>query len=235
MGIDFIFDQKHSFGYWSSKCLVTIIQICKWKCNTLHITVSVGVKPIILANGHWLHWQSCSFNITMSPTSKLFLLSFHFCLLCKLCRNSFLHLCQNFSAICCTCVHLLLEYRSGLMKTPGGVMTAFVFIVNRLLGESGIWLLVSLKVSTVRGLKLIIDCTYATKVLSVSLFNDWPCVFSNPSKIPLAVWIWRSHTPPICDAPGGFLFYKIQSVLSPWPYWSNWIFSCQESAQCHNE
>ena len=87
--------------------------------------------PIILANDYWLHWQFCSFNITMSPTSKFLLLSFHFCLVCKLCRNTFLHLCQNSSAICCTRLHLLLEYRSGFVKTPGGNMT---------LGESGIWL-----------------------------------------------------------------------------------------------
>ena len=54
---------------------------------------------IILANGHWLHWQSRFFNITMSPTLKFLLLSFHFCLVSKLCINSFLHLCQNSSAI----------------------------------------------------------------------------------------------------------------------------------------
>ena len=171
--------------------------------------------PIILANCHWLCWQYCSFNIKMSPNSKFLLLSFHFCLVCKLCRNSFLHLCQNSSAICCTRLHLLLEYRSGFVKTPGGGMTTFVFIVNRLLGESGIWLLISLKVSTVSGLELIIDSTSAIKVLSASSFNDWPCVFSNPSKIPLVVWIWCSYTPPICDAPRGFLCHKIQSVLFP--------------------
>ena len=91
---------------------------------------------IVLANGQWLHQQSCSFNVAMSPTSKFLLLSFHLCLVCKLCRNYFLHLCKS-SAICCTHLHLLLEYRSGFLKTPGGLMI-FVFIVNRLLGESGI-------------------------------------------------------------------------------------------------
>ena len=47
--------------------------------------------PIILVNGHWLCRQSCSFSITISPTSKFPLFSFRFSLLCKLCRNSFLH------------------------------------------------------------------------------------------------------------------------------------------------
>ena len=76
-GINFIFHQKHNFGYRSSKILVTIMRIC---------------------NTNWLRWQSCSFNITMSPTSKFLLLSFHFCLVCKLCRNYFLHLYQNYAA-----------------------------------------------------------------------------------------------------------------------------------------
>ena len=129
--------------------------------------------PIILANCHWLCWQYCSFNIKMSPNSKFLLLSFHFCLVYKLCRNSFLHLYQNSSALCCMHFHLLLEYRSGFVKTSGGGMAISVFIVNRLLGESGIWLLVSLKVSTVSGLELIIDSTFAIKVLSVFRFLDY--------------------------------------------------------------
>ena len=184
--------------------------------KTLHTSLFLSASaPIILANGHWLHWQSCSFNITMSQTSKFLLLSFHFCLDCKLCRIYFLHLCQNSSAICCTRLHLLLEYKSGFVKIPGRGITTFAFIVNRLLGESRIWLLISLKVSTVSGLELVIDSTSTIKVLNVSSFNDWPCAFGYPSKIPLVVWIWRSHTPPICVAPGGFLCHKIQSVPFP--------------------
>ena len=121
--------------------------------------------PFILANGHWLHWLSCSFNITMSPMSNFLLLSFHFCLVCKLCRNSFLHLCQNSSAIYCTHLHLLLECRSGFVKTLGGGMTTFAFRFNKFLGESGIWLLEF-------GLELIIDFTSVVMVLSVSSFNN---------------------------------------------------------------
>ena len=51
-------------------------------------------------------------------------------------------------------------------------MTTFVLIANRLLGESRIWLLISLKVSTISGLELIIDPTSAIKVLSASSFNN---------------------------------------------------------------
>ena len=95
---------------------------------TLHTSPFLSAStPIILANGHWFRRQSCSFNITMSPTSKFLLLSFHFCLVCKLCRNSFLHLYQNSSVLCCMHFYLPLEYRSGFVKTPGGGMTISVF------------------------------------------------------------------------------------------------------------
>ena len=37
-------------------------------------------------------------------------------------------------------------------------------------------------------------------------------VFTNPSKRVLADRIWRYQTPPIWDAPGGFLCHRIQSA-----------------------
>ena len=40
--------------------------------------------------------------------------AFHFCLVCKLCRNCLLHLCQNSSAIEYTRLHLLLEYSQNI-------------------------------------------------------------------------------------------------------------------------
>ena len=141
--------------------------------------------PIILDNGHWLCWQSCSCNITMLPTSKFLFLSFHFCLVCKLCRNSFLHLCQKLLYNMLHTSPFFLEYRSGFVKITGGGMIKFIFIANRLLGESGIWLLISLMVSSVSGLQLIIDPTSVTKVLCASSFNDCPCVFSNSSNLSL--------------------------------------------------
>ena len=142
------------------------------------------------------------FNIKMSTTSKFLLLSAHFCRFVKFTEILFF-ICTK-TPLFCTHLHLLLEYRSGFVKTPAGDMTMFLllstFIVNRLLG-SGIWLLISPKVSTVSGLELIIDSTSTIKVLSALLFNDWPCVFSHPSKIRLAIWIWCSHTSPIYVMP----------------------------------
>ena len=55
-------------------------------CTSPFLKVSAS---FILANDHWLQWQSCSLN---------FFLSFHFCLFCKLCRNCFLYLCNMLQA-----------------------------------------------------------------------------------------------------------------------------------------
>ena len=138
-----------------------------------------------------------------SPTAKFRIPFFHICLTCRLWRNSFLHMLQNFPAICCTCRHLLFEYASGLLNSPGGGMTRLVFIVRRLLGESGISLFESLMVSTVSGLELMISSTWAINVLSDSSFKEWLWVFNNLSKIVLADWIWHSLTLPIQKASGG--------------------------------
>ena len=45
----------------------------------------------ILAIGHWFHWH-LSFNSIISPTVKFGVCFCHFCLGCRLWRNSFLHL-----------------------------------------------------------------------------------------------------------------------------------------------
>ena len=129
-------------------------------------------------------------------------------LVCRLWRNSFLHLFQNYPAKCCTHCHLLFEYASGLLNLPGEGMTTLVFIVRRLL--DGISLFDSLMVSTVSGLKLMISWTSAINVLSDSSFKEWLWTFNNPSKIVLADQTWRSQTPPIWEAPGGLLCHRIQ-------------------------
>ena len=86
------------------------------------------------------------------------------------------------------------------------------FMVRRLLGDNGISLLMSLRDSTVRGLELMIASVSATSVLNPSSLRLWPWVFSKATRIVLALRIWRSQTPPICEAPGGFLYHVIQSV-----------------------
>ena len=88
--------------------------------------VASALKPTILAIGHWFRWQS-SFHQTISPTTRFCILFFHTCLTYRLWINPFLHLLQNSQVICCTCCHLLFEYASGLLNSPGGGLTTSVF------------------------------------------------------------------------------------------------------------
>ena len=63
--------------------------------------------------------------------------------------NSFRQQDQNSPAICCTRLHGLRRYRSGLLNTPGSGIITSLFMVRRLLGDNGISLLMSLRDSTV--------------------------------------------------------------------------------------
>lgn len=130
-----------------------------------------------LASGHWF-WQSC-FSKTVSTTARFCIVFFHISLSsasCRLWKKSFLHLLQNTQAICCTRCHPShFEHLSGLLNSPGGGTTIIVFIVRRLLFESGISTSTS-KSSSVSAINVLID----------SSFKDWLWVFNNPSKIVLA-------------------------------------------------
>ena len=112
----------------------------------------------ILAIDNWFRWHS-SFNSTISPTVKFGVFFFHFCLGCRLWRNSFLHLFQNSSAMSWTRRHRFLEYKSGGINSPGGGMTKLDFKVRRLLGVIGVRLFLSFRVSTGRGLECTINST----------------------------------------------------------------------------
>ena len=107
----------------------------------------------ICATGH-LFLPMSSFSNATPPTWKFYLLVFHFCHAWRLCKNSFGYWDQNSPAICCTCLHSLHNYRSGLLNTPGGGIITSLFMVRRLLGDNGISLLMSLRDSSVTGPEL---------------------------------------------------------------------------------
>ena len=178
--------------------------------TTFFSSVSILTIPAI---GHWFRWHSF-FNSTTSPTVKFGVCFFNFCLGCRLWRNSFLHLLQNSSAIYWTRHHRFLEYRSGGLNSPGGGMFTLDFKVRRLLGDIGVGLFASFRVSTVRGLEFTINSTSVIKVLRDSSFNDKLWVLKGPSNsMFLAVRIWRFQTKPICDAAGGLWCQSVQSAL----------------------
>ena len=88
--------------------------------------VASALKLTILAIGHWFRWQSSFTKPYHQPQG--FASSFlHICLNCRPWRNSFLHVLQNSQVICCTCCHLLFEYASGLLNSPGGGLITSVF------------------------------------------------------------------------------------------------------------
>ena len=100
----------------------------------------------------------------------------------------------------------------GLFNTPGGGIVTSLFMVKRLLADNGISPLMPLRDSTVRGLELMIASISAASVFSPSSLRLWPWFFSKAARILLALPIWCSHTPLICEAPGGFLYLVIQPV-----------------------
>ena len=124
-------------------------------------------------------------------------------------NKSLRHLHQNSFVICCTRLHLCLQYKSGLWKIPGGGITTFDLVVNKLFGEKGLNPWPSLIVSTVSGRELIT----AMSVCKDSSSKLWPCVCNNDASIPLAERVLRSHIPLMWLAAGGFLFRFNQSTL----------------------
>ena len=224
-------------------------------CTKFFSSVSIVT---ILAIGHWICWH-LSFNSTISPTVKFGVCFFHFCLGCRLWRNSFLHLLQNFSTICWTRHHRFLEYKSGRLNSPGGGMTMLDFYVRRFLGDIGVGLFASFRVSIVRGLEFTNNSALVIKVVRDLPFKDKLWVCKSQSNMFLAVRIWCSQMPPICDTAGGLWCRSVQSALFSdfilihflesllqliscprkicsiaWPNGSNSTSSCHEPSKCED-
>ena len=125
--------------------------------------------------------------------------------------------------MCCTRLHRLLQYKSGLRNFPGGDMTTFDFIVKMLAGANGWKLLGSFIISTVRGREFRIPSTSVISVRRASLSRLFPWVFNIDARIGYAERICVSQTPPMWLANGGFLCHFIQSL--PMPSMNYWILS----------
>ena len=112
---------------------------------------------------------------TISFVLKFFFSVVHFDLVWRVDRNYFLlHLNQNLSAKCCTLLHCLLLYKSGLTNEPSGGIITLLFIVNKLCGDNGAKLCGSLIVSTVRGGEFTIAWTSVIRVWRDSSFQHVP-------------------------------------------------------------
>ena len=198
----------------SSLCMGLVrldFDVGTWSC-TLRTRPSLlsGEIFMTLARGHWLRGRSSSFTRTMSLTWKLGSLLIHFCRVCRLDRYSFLHLVQNSLARCWTWRHLLLQYRSFFWKTPGGGRITVVFRVRRLIGHNG-RLSGSLSDSTVSGTEFTMHSASVRRVRNDSSLRLFECSIKSADSTLRTDRIWRSQTPPIWLADGGFLFQFIQS------------------------
>ena len=207
-----IFHKQHDLTDRSLKKLHVIVRCINYlQLNTSHYTTQIRFCTNNL--GHWPFVSS--FSNTASPTWKFFLLIFYFFVLGDfegIIFENGAKIAQQYAAICCTCLHCLREYRSGLLNTPEGSIKASLFMVRRFLGDNRISLLMSLRDSTFRGLELMIVSVSVTGDLNPSSLRLRPWVFSNAVRILLALQIWHSQTLPICEAPGGYLYHLIRSV-----------------------
>ena len=106
---------------------------------------------------------------------------------------------------------LFLQYKSSLLNSPGGGSTSLVFPVSSIPGDNGGAERGSLRVSTVRGLLLIVYSASQRKVRSNSSSRRLPCSLMSPFMTFLIDLICLSQTPTKLLADAGFL---IQSMLS---------------------
>ena len=141
----------------------------------------------------------------MSLFKKFLCFSFHLWRGWSNHRNSFCHLTQNSSAICCIRVHLFILYSSAFTKWLGGGKATLDFMVRKFLVHIGSLLCTSIGVSTVEDLKFAIASVSARSVLSDSSFRDLPCVCNKYISIVHVDRICLSQTNAICLDAGGFL------------------------------
>ena len=154
---------------------------------TLRTTpLSSEFVPTTLHIGQWFRVVKSVFSSTMSPMQKFLEILTHFGRSCKVWINSFLHLLQNLLLRCWILLHLLLQYKLGFWKTPGGGITTFVLIVSILFGDIGIGLWPSLIASTVNGQEFIIASVSVISVCRNSSSKLCPCVCRREFKIALA-------------------------------------------------
>ena len=139
----------------------------------------------------------------------------HLFLTCNCCRYSLLHFDQNSCAKCCVRLHFFLQHKSSLLNSPGGGSTILVFPVSSMLGDNGGAERGSLRVSTVRGLLLIMDSASHRNVPRLSSSRRLPCSLTRLFMTFLIDLICLSQTPLKLVADAGFLIQSMLALRSP--------------------
>ena len=121
-----------------TKLLIGHSKICEVKLDLFSLINNFTLRTILFSSlliskicSIGQLFRAASVRIKTMPFVLKFLLSVvHFYLAWRVDRNSFLHLDQNSSAKCCTLLHCLLLYKSGLTNEPGGGIVTLLFIVS---------------------------------------------------------------------------------------------------------
>ena len=182
--------QKHNSNSITGKCSSLVkfrLLVGNFPVSTAPLRARQAYRPVFPVRNHYLstlsligldldHRDGC----LSSPILKFLCGRIHLFLACNCCRYSLLHLDQNSCARCCVRLHLFLQYRSSLLNSPRGGSTSLVFPVSSILGDNGGAESGSLRVSTVRGLLLIVYSASQRKVLNDSSSRRLPCSLMRP-------------------------------------------------------
>ena len=197
--------------FWSSALCFVHIHDYLWKPESLLSWVTdCKLFHLAIPKQYHQHWN-------------LFFLLCHFVHAWSDWRYSFLQCDQNSLAMWWTQHHLFQQFKSGLLKFPGGGITTFHFMVRMFGGARGKSLVGPLMVSTVNGHEVRIPSFLATSVSRDSLSSHFPCVERRDDSIIRADLICLSQMPPIWLAAVGFLIHLIKSP--PNLSMKDWIIS----------
>ena len=133
-----------------------ILSIFNLTLRTNPFSSQYACMTLYICQSFLMVFASCK--ITISPTFKFLLVFVQFFLSWSDCKNSFLQWHQNSFTMCWTHLHLLLLYKSGLEKSPGGSKIISDFTAKRLDGDRSKLLVRSLMWSVVKGREFKIQC-----------------------------------------------------------------------------
>ena len=177
------------------------------------LSEDVNVSTIIAKRQSLRSKFSSQINTT-SPTSMLRWIPDHFRRLFISPRYSCLQRVQKMLARYCTLRQRFERYKSWRTNSPGGETTIRDFWVRRWFGERGS-IQESDKFIWERGRQFIIADTSCKRVIKHSSVREELCSSKRPDKTLRIVPIWRSNTPPKCDAEGGL------NTNSIWQFWDS--------------
>ena len=154
--------------------------------RTLSWSSGCVVKP--LPKAHLFLGDRVPFNNTTASTLKFLYKRVQLSLACNCCKYTLLHLDQNSCARCCVRLHFLWQYRSSLLKSPGGSDASLVFPVSSIYLMI-IWWLWKRIAECPYCRRPVIDCGLClAKECSQRFFDDTITMLSNKTTHDVPYW-----------------------------------------------